>query len=528
MASNYNIKSIVSEGLSLCLDAANNASYNRSTFGETLNAQASFTSVGSNTFTVPVGINSISAVCIGGGGAGGASTSGEDGGAGGGGGLAYGTIPVTPGQVLSMWVGEGGSCPNSTSDGGDGQVSYIKSDSSPSAQTYLQGGGGEGGEYPTGAPAPANGEGGEGGDSTGTYRTGGGTGGVGGDGAGGGGGGGGAAGYSGNGGNGKSFPGAGAGDDGSGGGGGGAGANGTSETSTNQGGGVGFMGEGANGEGGDAYNEGSPGSGGLGYLFGGGGGGAYRNTGIPGGTGGDGGIRIVYKQPKIGDRQYLTLANIADTTYNTSSSTWNELVKKKTGRHSTECDLQRPVYNSDGGGSLVFNGTSDYAFLRPGSETLFGTGAFAVELWVRFSGAGTWYFLDTRIGGLDMETWAIYMETNERILWYQGDGTSCFNTSDMPTWSTGDNGWNHIVFSREGTGSNEFKAYVNGEHKASDTDDINYDGMPFYTELRIGCRYDNTECMNGRISTLRIYNGYALSAAEVLQNYNATKRRFGF
>ena len=118
------------------------------------------------------------------------------------------------------------------------------------------------------------------------------------------------------------------------------------------------------------------------------------------------------------------------------------------------------------------------------------------------------------------------MQTNERILWYTGAG-NLFDDADMPTWSTGDNGWNHIVFSREGTGSNEFKAYVNGEHKASDTDDINYDGMPWYTELNIGRKYDNTEFMNGRISILRIYKGKALSAAEVLQNYNRHKGRFG-
>jgi len=517
MASNYNNKSIVFTGLSICLDAANDASYNRSSFGKVVNAQTSFTSPGSQTFTVPVGVTSISAVCIGGGGAGGSQSSSEGAGGGGGGGLAYGTIPVTSNQSLTLWIGEGGECPDTSSDGGDGQVSYIKSDNSPSAQIYLQGGGGEGGEY------AGTGAGGEGGDSTGVYRTGGGTGGNGGNGGSdNGGGGGGAAGYEGNGGNGS---GSAEGADGAGGGGGGAGANTTG--AKREGGGVGFFGEGSNGEGGESNQEGLPGSGGLANLFGGGGGGAKRISGLAGDDGADGAIRIVYQQPSIGDRQYPTLANIADATYNTSSAMWNDLVKKKTGRQGTECNLYGPIYNSDDGGSLVFNGSSDYAFLRPGSETLFGTGAFAVELWVRFSGAGTWYFLDTRIGGLDMETWAIYMETNERILWYQGDGTSCFNTSDMPTWSTGDNGWNHIVFSREGTGSNEFKAYVNGEHKASDTDDINYDGMPFYTELRIGCRYSNTEFMNGRISTLRIYNGYALSAAEVLQNYNATKRRFG-
>ena len=214
---------------------------------------------------------------------------------------------------------------------------------------------------------------------------------------------------------------------------------------------------------------------------------------------------------------YLDAGNPAS--YIGSGTVWNDVVDKKKG------ELYGPIYNSDDGGSLVFDGTDDYAVIRPESETLFGTGAFAVELWARFSGAGSWYFLDTRLVDIDLTTWALYMQTNERIWWYTGAG-NLFDDAAMPTWSTGDNGWNHIVFSREGTGSNEFKAYVNGEFKMAVTDTTDYNGMPFFTLLNIGRRYNNIEFMNGRISILRIYKGKALSAAEVLQNYNATKERY--
>jgi hypothetical protein len=49
--------------------------------------------------------------------------------------------------------------------------------------------------------------------------------------------------------------------------------------------------------------------------------------------------------------------------------------------------------------------------------------------------------------------------------------------------------------------------------------------------LRIGCAWSNNlqtnvEFFNGKITTVQIYNR-ALSAQEILQNYNATKTRFG-
>jgi len=81
--------------------------------GGTLSGQQEFTTTGAHTFVVPPGVTSISVVCVG---AGGrpigmpntyvpGATSGITGG--GGGALAYrNNIPVTPGQVLDLHVGE--------------------------------------------------------------------------------------------------------------------------------------------------------------------------------------------------------------------------------------------------------------------------------------------------------------------------------------------------------------------------------------------------------------------------------------
>lgn len=67
-----------------------------------------FSTVGSASFTVPANVYSISAVCVGAGGGGSDNRSSGYRGGGAGGDLVYGTFPVTPGETLTIVVGEGG------------------------------------------------------------------------------------------------------------------------------------------------------------------------------------------------------------------------------------------------------------------------------------------------------------------------------------------------------------------------------------------------------------------------------------
>lgn len=291
-----------------------------------IEGQKVFTSVGTTTWTVPVGVTSITAVCIGGGGGAGGSSASFPSAGGGGGGLSFGsTISVTPGDVLYIRVGSGGTggrsydnLPDITATAGSaGESSYIKTGSHSGTSLLEAGGGGGGGTSSIGSAV-----GGSGGTSTGTARTNGGTGGAGGSNAGGisrGAGGGGAAGYTGNGGGGRNGGTASIlnGYDGSGGGGGGGG-NSTSSPNDevyNSGGGVGLFGQGENGTGGNGSTSsvlcgGSGGSGGsrgsastssvrsVGGTYGGGGGTKEDTTTDSirrdGGDGGQGAVRIVW------------------------------------------------------------------------------------------------------------------------------------------------------------------------------------------------------------------------------------------
>lgn len=285
-------------------------------YSVTLASEAVWTTAGTYSWTVPSGLYSACALCVGAGGGGGARTlaSGYSGGsgAGAGGSLVYtNSLSVTPGETLTIQVGSGGTR-TTASQGSAGGNSSI----SRSGTILISGYGGKGANYfpyggnsssYTGGTGYSGGEGG----MTDPYV---------GFGYGWGGGGGGAAGYAGKGGDGgyvgnySTFT---VGKNGAGGGGGGGGVSqgypGSGGAGGGGGGGVGLYGQGSNGAaastpsgepaygggGGSGGSTGNRGTGGAigqdagGGAYGGGGGGAGATTG-EGGPGGRGAVRIIW------------------------------------------------------------------------------------------------------------------------------------------------------------------------------------------------------------------------------------------
>ena len=105
---------------------------------EVVGGYKEFTSNG--TFTVPTGVTSLNVVALGGGGGGGDNAATfvtqNAGGGGGGGGMCISSLPVTPGESLTVTVGSGGSA-----GGGNGGNSQVLR----SGFLLIEGGGGSGG-----------------------------------------------------------------------------------------------------------------------------------------------------------------------------------------------------------------------------------------------------------------------------------------------------------------------------------------------------------------------------------------------
>jgi len=236
---------------------------------------------------------------------------------------------------------------------------------------------------------------------------------------------------------------------------------------------------------------------------------AWKESGVYGGTSGIVSTNIV-----------LDLNTTNSSSYGGSGTTWSDI----SGNGYNTTLFNSPAYSSDEGGYLNFDGTNDYATFNPGSDIAFGTGEFAFEMWTNFVGEGAFNIIDTRNTSQGVSNWSLYMEDTEKLNWHTGSASNFQSDSSMPTWSTGYNGWNHIVFTREGTGSNEFKAYINGVYTSAVTSSHDYSNSS--TEVSIARRHSalggDYFYMNGKISQIRIYKGKSLTASEVLQNYLAT------
>jgi len=266
--------------------------------------EALYDTPGSYNWTCPVGVTTISVVCVGGGGgAGSASPLDADGG--GGGGLAYkNNISVTPGVQYGVSVADGGVKGSGGGAGTPGQNSQFSIGGGIPNVAALGGGAGSGSGGSGGAGGGfQNADGGGNGGAGGYYNPAQG-------------GGGGAGGYSGSGGQGAgSYPG-GTGAAGAGGGGGGG--------FQAPGGGVGIFGEGASGQASTYASSnyiGYPGSGGKGgYSNGAGpngasddGSGVYGGGGFGSYKGGKGAVRIVWWGPNSPQRAFPS-TNVTQTT----------------------------------------------------------------------------------------------------------------------------------------------------------------------------------------------------------------------
>ena len=148
-------------------------------------------------------------------------------------------------------------------------------------------------------------------------------------------------------------------------------------------------------------------------------------------------------------------------------------------------------------------------------------------------------------GSCTMESWVYWNDDTRSVIlgnYDQGTGGSDINFEKLDNyrlrfyWNRGERDvitsfnavsgsvWQCVVFVRD-TAANAFKFYVNGilvQTTSNDGSNIASTGSTF----RIGADSRNGSTVtNGDISTVRMYN-IALTAAEVLQNYNAQKNRF--
>ena len=199
---------------------------------------------------------------------------------------------------------------------------------------------------------------------------------------------------------------------------------------------------------------------------------------------------------------------------NTGSTTWTDI--SGNGKNGT---LTNGAYYS--GGTIVFDGTNDYVSLST-SGLISGWSALTYNVWVNVSqNPYTIFpgFISTYTTAVALNTSVGSWETG-RGLWYEVDTVNGNYESGSPGLNTFSlNTWFNVCMVYDGT--NVYAYYNNSLDKQFSASGV----LKTISDIRIGNTFQYG-FLNGKIAVAQIYNR-ALSASEVLQNFNALRGRYG-
>jgi len=218
---------------------------------------------------------------------------------------------------------------------------------------------------------------------------------------------------------------------------------------------------------------------------------------------------------------YLDAANTRS--YPTTGTIWSDLSRNNNNGTLTN----GPTFNSSNGGSIVFDGTNDKV-IATNSTSVNLQSVLTLEMMIRPTN-------NTQNAGI-LGKWSAGNQTDNSYVFYLGQDSSINRYGFIISQSNGvlrtlspsstysANIWYHFVCVADGS---MMYIYQNG---VVNVQTLSYDGTIRLStrNVNIGSLREDTNLypFNGRIAFVKIYNR-ALSAQEVLQNFNATKSRFG-
>ncbi len=196
--------------------------------------------------------------------------------------------------------------------------------------------------------------------------------------------------------------------------------------------------------------------------------------------------------------------------YPKTGTTWYDMVGSGNGTLTNG-----PVYDAGDGGSLDFDGSDDEVIFS--TNSIYNTSSLTVEAWVNLVSDGSRHIILANWSGYALE---VNPGTDVVMYVYNSEGQVGAVTS-TGFFSFGS--WMYVSGTYD-SNSLEIKTYINGVLRAtrSNTPNINYS----VNNRRISPTSYGGGPVNNKIALVRQYSR-ALSSAEILQNYNAQKSRYG-
>ena len=201
--------------------------------------------------------------------------------------------------------------------------------------------------------------------------------------------------------------------------------------------------------------------------------------------------------------------------YPGTGTTWTDLTGR--GNNGTLVNMDGTNLNSANGGSLTFDGTNEYVSCGNPSSLNFGTENFTISFTVYTTAYG--FQGGSYVGkgngtsiGFDFRDYGFFLYGTSGLIAYSNFGATL-------------NVWEQYSIAYDSSSS--VKIYKNGV-LSSILSITNVSSINTTEPFRIGLSVAGgpTRYFNGRISSVLAYNR-ALTAAEIQQNFNATRSRYG-
>ena len=202
---------------------------------------------------------------------------------------------------------------------------------------------------------------------------------------------------------------------------------------------------------------------------------------------------------------YHDAANVMS--YSGSGSTWNDL--SGVGNHGTL--VNGPTFDANTKkGAFTFDGTNDY--VNFGNSSILQQSTGTLSAWTKASSPGAGYR-------------GIIAKQGAYGLFYTNSVLVAYDWAADAPRSTGiniaDNTWKNVVLTYQSGVSNGTRIYINGVSVLTTTITI----LSQVANLFGGAEANASQYASCQISSFNMYNR-ALSAAEVLDNYNAMRGRY--
>ena len=219
----------------------------------------------------------------------------------------------------------------------------------------------------------------------------------------------------------------------------------------------------------------------------------------------------------------LSLDAAERLSYPRTGTTWKDL----SGNNNNGTLTNGPTFSAGNMGSISLDGTNDYVdTVNTGTTFQFANVTFTVSLWIKTN--ATSGVIISKGATASTAGWMFQFDSAGTVSGTTkgSDGTNTYNRTSIAT--VNNNTWRNIVsvYTTNTTtlASNTTSIYIDGV-LSNGTGTLG--GLVYATTtdtVQIG-RRPSGAYWSGSVSNLLIYNR-ELTAAEILQNYNATKSRF--